>query len=60
MLCFTANRCFTNPKEGLSPRSQMFPTIVQAQELLPGDLELAGNLPTAFSIRVFTLMLSQG
>lgn len=50
---------FSNPKEGLSPKSQMIPTIVQTQELLPGDLEPAGNLPTVFLPCVFTLMLSQ-
>ena len=41
---------FSNSKEGLSPKGQMFPTIIKTQESLSGELELAGNQPVLRSL----------
>lgn len=45
----TPNQFFSNSKEGLGPKGQMFPTIIQTQESISGDYERAENLPGAFS-----------
>lgn len=53
VLRFTSNQFFSNPKEGLSPKSQMFPTIVT------GRLRTGWESPHFLLTRVFTLLLSQ-